>query len=109
MDKDTLAPEPAGRREAGPQLDAAVAAALGWDEATIAALVPVIHFSTRIEDAWRVVERMAEDGWAMEINHEPYSPYEVLLFRKDRGSFCSGEADFPHAISLAALAALEGE
>ena len=101
MDKDTLAP--------GPALDAAVAAALGWDEATIAALVPVIHFSTRIEDAWRVVERLAADGWDIEIGYDAVDCSWVASFMKGEKWGVSTVKVGPHAISLAALAALEGD
>jgi hypothetical protein len=63
--------------------------------------------SRKVDAAWQVAEKLAEDGWAMDINHEPYSPYGVLLFRKDRGSFYAQEATFPHAMCLAAKEATD--
>ena len=68
-------------------------------------------FSTKIEGAWRVVERMFALGWDVHIgrkpseHHSPAAPYEVSMFRGDRAGFSMAET-IQEAICVAALRAL---
>lgn len=70
-------------------------------------------YSTRIEDAWLVVEKMRADGWRVRLDDEPegwgawfrrgHDPIDPMI------PLYEGDvrlASMPHAICLAALAAL---
>ena len=67
--------------------------------------------STDITDAWLVVEKMRELGYAIRIeNYVNQNIYEVYVYKND--TECTGvtrEETAPKAISLAALEALGGK
>jgi len=113
----------------GPELDAAVAAALGWryvpsDEPGGPGLLFQDDGSCdwwKPSQTWNgaglVVERLIELGWLPDILYIPDEQMWYCSFENHLP--CEGHADYfmanreaptaPHAISLAALAALEEE
>ena len=115
----------------GPELDAAVAAALGWtrvyveDENRIWGCPPgldvngerrVPAYSTHIVVAWQVVERLSQKGWNWSLSRDcglcgetetkGDMSYRFVLAAPNLPMAGFWAPTAPHAISLAALAAL---
>lgn len=64
--------------------------------------------TTRIEDAWRVTEKMRSDGWEFAIYSKDSSrkyQWDVRIFNGDKRAMAFGET-FQEAICLAALSAV---
>ena len=69
------------------------------------------HFSTAIEDAWEVVEKMRESNFYFEATASradsgAWPPYFVR-FQKGKEKFDASSSSFTFAICLAALKAVE--
>jgi hypothetical protein len=108
---------------AGRELDALVAEkVMGWKvrpdrypvDATGQSQFRVPEYSTDIAAAWRVVEQMRQVGWFVQI-HDHTTSWEVALGRPEwvtsdlyqaRVMPSASSVTAPHAICLAALAAL---
>ncbi len=72
------------------------------------ALLPL--FSMHIADAWRVVKRLIAEGYTIEICHDTETdcqPWLVWLYRGEEDKLGRFGSTAPHAICLAALAAME--
>ena len=100
--------------EAGRELDALVAEKVMRAKAkgdTFDHIMWPPHYSTRIEDAWEVVEKMQADGWFWNIDYD----YGELVAGFGKGRDSEGDLSWhyeqaettPHAICLAALKAVE--
>jgi len=110
----------------GPELDAAVAAALGgeyqqdiawvdWPDGSSEVWVP----SQTWNGAWRVVERLSQKGWNWSLSRDcglcgetetkGDMSYRFVLAAPNLPMAGFWAPTAPHAISLAALAALEEE
>lgn len=78
-----------------------------YQDGNIWRVVP--EFSTRIEDAWRVVERMRSLGWYCTLIARADGTGYDADFERASGSYdlaVAGATDAPMAVALAALKAL---
>ena len=116
-------------RTAGRELDAAVAEALGWmpdpsSDSHFPHMIPpglsgrsmaVPFFSLGLHAAWTVVEHMRHRGYTVQLDQDPtsdpHSAASARFFREGQRSESEAEeaATVPHAVCLAALAALARE
>lgn len=103
--------------KSGPELDAAVAERVmgqafrdGPRPGERVTRICIMPYSTDIVFAWQVVERLIADGWTFELGHaigKDYSPWLAWLYHDEGDKLGRFGDTAPHAISLAALAAME--
>jgi len=82
-------------------------AVMGWPKNLLSASLP---YSTSWATMRLLVDRMRKLGWApsMALHEQKWDEWTVTLV-KGQQSFSATAAELPHAFSLAALAAIEGE
>lgn len=69
--------------------------------------VTLTRYSTSWEGMRLVVERMREMGFCFQVTQD--SKWDAGFMNKEQEDFWSGDSDIaPHAVCLAALAAIEG-
>lgn len=66
------------------------------------------HYSTKIEDAWRVVEKLRAGGWVMTLSVNDFitEPWDCRFFLGERRREIAHGATAPIAICRAALKAV---
>ena len=71
------------------------------------------YYSTRIEDAWEIVEIMNMRGWKLELVYSEYfdentggADVTFVCKSQARGKFSTSNETIPYAICLAALKAM---
>ncbi len=72
--------------------------------------VPLPRYSTEVEDAHRAAALMQRRGWSLRVRQDAERGEWLAAFTKDDGRVYaySKTAAMPHAVCLAALAALDG-